>query len=154
MQKRRWMGYLLVYVMWLAILLLGIWFLLISRDALLGLADALMVDETTAHTWRLISLERFYLVGTGVVWLAVMVFSEAYLRRGVVRGQLVPRFSRIFGVVILLVFVADVTLFALQGLQGGWLRWIIPVVEIALGVVCVREGRKAPSVWADIKASD
>jgi hypothetical protein len=154
MQKRRWMGYPLVYAMWLAILLLGVWFLLTSRDALLGLVDMLDVNETTSHAWRLISMERFYLVGAGMVWLVVMVFSEAYLRRGVARGRLVSRFARIFGVVVLLTFVADVTLFALQGFQGGWLRWLIPAAELALGVVCVREGRKAPSVWADIKASN
>jgi hypothetical protein len=153
-QKRRWIRYPLVYAMWLAILLLGIWFLLISRDALLGLIDVLMADETTSHTWRLISFERFYLVGAGLVWLVVMVFSELYLRRGVARGKLVPRFARIFGVVMLLVFVSDAVIFALQGLTGGWLRWLILAVELALGVICVREGRKAPSIWAAIKASN
>lgn len=154
LQERRWILYPLVYAMWLAILLLGIWFLLISRDALLGLIDALMVDESTSHAWRLISFERFYMFGAGLIWLVVMVFSELYLRRGVARGELVPRFARIFGVLVLLVFVVDAIIFAMQGLPGGWLRWLILAVELALGVICVREGRKAPSVWAVIKASD
>jgi hypothetical protein len=154
MREQKLLKYLLVYAMWAAILGLGLWFLLVSRDALLGLLASLMEGRSTSDTWRLISAERFYMVGAGLIWLALMVISESYLRRGVRRGLLWERFARIFGVELLMLFVADAVLFVLQGAWGSLLRWLILAVELGLGIGCVRYARPAPPLWADMKASD
>lgn len=154
MRKHQVLRYALVYGMWLVVMAVGLWLLLVSRDVVLGAVARLLVDDSTAHTWQLVSVERFYMVGAGLLWLVMTVVSEAYLRRGVDRGGLLRRFARMLAPQLLLLFAVDAALFALQGLQGGPLRWLILIVELGLGIGSLIVARGAPGVWADMKASD
>lgn len=155
MLKRRWLGYLLAYGMWAVVLALGIWFLLFSRETVLGIADALMTDTTSARYWRLTSLERFYVIGVGLVWTAIMIISEVYFRHGVSRGQLLQRFARILGPELLLIFIADAGLLVVMGFDAAtWSRWLILIAELALGVIFVLVGRSAPSLRSDLLSGE
>ncbi len=145
----------MAYAVWIVVALLGIWFLLLSRNAVLGVFAALVGHETLTHLHQIRALERFYLIGMGLAWLAMVIAAEVYFQNGVQRGQLFERFARLLGVVVLLIFVADATLLIVQGLGAAdWSRWLILGVELALGVFCVRAARASPSIVSDFLIGD
>ncbi|MGC9522212.1 MAG: hypothetical protein ACP5HG_10095 [Anaerolineae bacterium] len=155
MRTRRWLQYVLAYAMWAVVLALGIWLLLLSRDAVVAVFSALLVEDSTARTWTIVSVERFYVIGAGLAWLALMILSELYFRNGVRRGRLFPRFARILGIELLLLFIVDFTLFALQGMGlEVWSRWLILGVELVLGVACVLLACSSPRLISDVRSSE
>ena len=157
MRKQIWIRHLLAYLAWAAVLALGIWVLLLSRDAVLGVVATLTADtpSVVARTWRLTAVERFYVIAAGLVWLAMMVAVEFYFRNGIHHGQLRQRFARVFGAEMLVLFVSDAVLFVVQGLGTVvWLRWVILGAELVLGVLAAELGRSAPAILRDIKKSD
>ena len=153
--KRTWPSYVLVYVMWVVTLALGIWVLLVSRDAIIGVASSIFVEASSARRWRISAVEKYFALGAGFVWLALMVFTELYFRNGVDRGQLIPRIARVLGLELIALFLFDAILFITQGLPSdAWVRWLLLVVELAAGVACLVVARPAPRLISDIKAGD
>jgi hypothetical protein len=85
-----------------------------------------------------VSEARFYdqafTIGIGLLWLIFMIVTEAYFREGAKRADLPRRVGRVIGPELLLIFLADLTLFWVQqGNVAGWLRWVILSSELALG---------------------
>jgi hypothetical protein len=152
--KRIWRD-LLVYLLWAVVLGLGIWLLLLSRNAVLSLFSVLSTDVTTARQGKLETLDKFYVISAGLAWLALMVLTEFYFRNGARRGDLLYRFARILGVELLLLFVVDGVLLVIMGLGAAtWLRWLILVAELALAVACLLFARPAPSPLSDIRRGE
>ncbi len=153
--KCTWLSYVLVYVMWVLVLALGIWVLLVSRDAIVGVASLVFVQVSSARAWRISAVEKYYVLGAGFVWLGLMVFSELYFRNGVRRGRLIPRIARFLGAELLALSVFDAILFVTQGLPAeAWLRWLILGSELAFGVICLVIARPSPRVISDVQAGD
>ena len=153
--KCTWLSYVLVYVMWVLVLALGIWVLLVSRDAIVGVASLVFVQVSSARAWRISAVEKYYVLGAGFVWLGLMVFSELYFRNGVRRGRLVPRIARVLGAELLALSVFDAILFVTQGLPAeAWLRWLILGSELVFGVICLAVARPSPRVISDVQAGD
>jgi hypothetical protein len=135
--KRIWLRYVLAYLMWGVVLALGIWFIVISRNGLLGAFGTFYVGGSMSRVWQSRFYDRVYIIAVGLLWLVLMVFAEAYFREGVPRRQLLKRFARVVGPEILLILAADLFLFWLQGGVGHWLRWFILGSELVVGVLLV-----------------
>ncbi len=135
---KQWLQYILAYLMWTLNLLIGIWFILISREFLLGFLGINYVGQNLARAYRVGLLDKVYLVAIGLAWLILMIVMENDFRSSVKKGTLIKRFARIAGPEFLLVFLADVGLLALQGLNSAiWLRWLALLIELGLGAACI-----------------
>lgn len=155
MRKTRLLHHVLVYVMWVVVLALGLWVLLLSRDVVVAVASALFVEESSARFWRITSVERFYILGAGLAWLALMILSEFYFRNGVRQGRLFVRFARVLGIELVILFVVDGVLYIAQGLPAeAWVRWLILGAELALGVASLVFARSSSSLISDITSGD
>lgn len=126
--------YLAVYVLWLIVLALGIWLILISRSALLGLAVKYYVDEKFMRQTLVIFLDKSYFFVMGLCWLVLMIFSEEFFRRGARKGGLLARFAIIGGIQFLLIFLFDLIIFFLQNGTLDPVRLLIMIIEITLGI--------------------
>ena len=83
----------------------------------------------------------FFLI-LGLGWLVFMIIVEAYFRAGARHEDLLKRFARVTGPVLLSIFGVDLILFWLQGVGGGnWFRWFILAAELGLGIALLVSAR-------------
>lgn len=150
---KKWILYLLAYLIWLITMLLALWIFLLARDVLPNFLA--VVFENTFEMNKLAGfLDRAIALVLGIAWLVVMIVSEETYRTGVINRKLGERSASIVGAEFLVVFILDFSLFLLVGteylvvifrnfrqliLQGGnsitWLSWIILSVELAVGLL-------------------
>ena len=131
---KNWPVYLLAYSLWIISFLLWLWFILIGRNALLGLLQTYYLDGTFQVDKMVQLWDRVYLFSTGLAWLALMVITENSFRQGIKRGDLARRVGRIMGPEFLLIFAADAILAFLFGFESiPWSRWLVLLVELAAG---------------------
>jgi hypothetical protein len=135
MTKGSWLGYIAAFLMWAAVLALGLWFMLIGREGLLGALSAFYVGDSLPRAWQVRFLDKVFWIVLGLLWMVLMVVGEEYLRRGVAERDLLKRFAKIVGPELLLIFAVDLFLFWLQGFGGlSWMRWLILGGELLIGV--------------------
>jgi hypothetical protein len=136
MTKRYWPAhaavYVAAYVAWLLLLVLGLWILVVAREAFTGLA-ARYVGDSLSRGWQAGFVDKVLVVLAGLAWLAFMVLTEEYFREGAKRRVLRWRLGRVAGAEILLLFLTDLSLALLRGF-GGWLRILILAAELAAGL--------------------
>jgi hypothetical protein len=131
-------SYAAAYLLWIITLLLGLWFLLLSRDGFLGFLSAFYIDHAIERAWQVRFGDKAFTIALGAAWLVLMIVSENSYRTGVRRGDFGARFARITGPLLLLVFAADAFLLWLQGAGNlNWLRGFILGVELIAGVALV-----------------
>jgi len=82
------------YVLWTIVIALGIGCLLAAR----GTINVLWIFLTW-NRWTLRAIDRWSLLLMGIVWLAVIIFAEEYLRLGADKSPLTlyKRFAKIVG---------------------------------------------------------
>lgn len=146
-------GYVTAYLMWVIVLLLGLWFLLVSRTGFLSALAVYHSAETVSGVWQVRLLDQAYSVTVGLIWLVLMTVTEPYFRKGVRRGVLLTRFATIVGPEILLILVADLFLLWLQGGSRVWSRWLILGGELVIGVGLVLFARYSRARKPDEVAS-
>lgn len=132
--------YALAYLMWVVVMALGIWFIVISRNGLLGafgVYGARYVESAVTRAWLERFYDKVYVILVGLLWLALTVVAEAYFREGVRRRTLLRRFARIAGLELLLIFLADLFLLWVQGWNATWPRWLILGSELVSGIALV-----------------
>ena len=115
MVKKPWFGYISAYLFWAISLAVALWFLALARNTVpLLIANLLIQDPTHARTLQII-IDRVLILVGGIGWLAFMAIIEQYFRKGVIQECLCGRISRVFGILLVLIFLAD----SLQMLQTG-----------------------------------
>ena len=136
--------YVIAYGMWFVDLGLATWLFYISRTALLAFL-ALSYDQADyQYPMRADVADKIFTLLLGIGWLAFMVITEEYFRAGAHKESLMKRFARVTGSILLTIFFLDLTLFWLQGIEGGdWLRWLILSAELVIGLVLVLYGKKS-----------
>jgi hypothetical protein len=128
--------YVGAYVLWLADLGLTFWLLFITRTVFLDIFALFYKDGAWVFSRRVDLVDKFFTIILGLGWLVFMIVTEGYFRAGVLRDDLLIRFARVTGPVLLAIFGVDLILFWLQGVGGGdWLRWLILAAELGLGIV-------------------
>ena len=86
--------------------------------------------------------DKVFSILLGLAWLVFMIIVEAYFRAGASRDDLLKRFARVTGPVLLGIFGVDLILFWLQGVGGGgWLRWSMLAAELGIGIILLMFAR-------------
>jgi hypothetical protein len=145
MVKTRWLNYVLFYLLWTVLIALGFWFLILSRETFLT-AAAYYAGDSFTRGWQTRFFDKafFLLVGLGV--LVFIYATEGYLRAGIEKRDMLRRFFKTSGWVLLAIFVMDLILMVLQQFAGGaWLRWVVLVAELGLGAGLTWIGRRKPA---------
>lgn len=144
MKQYKIVQYIGAYILWLIVLALGLWLIFISRSALLGLAAKYYVEGRFMRQTLVIFLDKSYFFVMGIIWLAVMVITEEYFRKGVGQNQLFRRFSAFAGIELLVIFCSDLILLFLQNWAIDALRLAILQIEliVGLGLVLYWRNRK------------
>lgn len=126
---------IIFYGGWIVDMLLTFWLAFLSREVLLEIFAKFYKDGSWSYPRWVGVIDRFYTVALGLAWLAFMVIIEEYLRRGIQKGDILKRFARITGPLLLCIFVVDLIMFWLQGIvSGDWLRWLILAAELFIGI--------------------
>ncbi len=130
------LGYLNAYILWIVVLLLGLWLAIISRSALLGFA-ALYAGELYSKQVVVRFWDKAYQVILGLAWLALMIICEEVFRKAVIKGNLLRKFTAVCGIELLLIFIFDFSLLVLQNWAILPLRLAVLILEFLLGVAFI-----------------
>jgi hypothetical protein len=133
------------YILWIADLGLTFWLIFISRTVYLGIFGLFYRPGAWAYSHRVDLADKVFLLILGLGWLVFMIIVEADFRAGARREDLLKRFARVTGPVLLSIFGVDLILFWLQGVAGGnWLRWSILAAELGFGIALLVSARPQP----------
>ena len=129
--------YVAAYIGWIADLGLALWFAYLCKTALLGIF-ALFYTGNLAYQNRVIFIDKVFTILLGLGWLVFMIATEAYFRTGIEKESQQKRFASLTGPLLLCIFVVDLILACIQGFGSeNWLRWLILVAELGIGIVLV-----------------
>jgi hypothetical protein len=139
--------YVSAYSMWIVVSGFVAWLFYLGRTVLLGL----LALSGQAGEWQFAKtvnlIDRVVTVVLGLGWLAFVIITEDYFRTTVKKENLLSRFARITGPVLLCIFVVDLVLFWLQGINSdNWLRWLFLAAELGGGIALVVAVRKTPII--------
>ena len=135
--------YVFAYGMWIVDMGLSLWLVYLSRTALLGLLAFFYTQGDYQYTKMVNLVDRIFVVVIGLGWLIFSIITEEFYRTGALKEDILKRFARITGPLLLSVFVVDLILFWLQGISAGdWLRWLIFAAELVVGLALVVFGKK------------
>lgn len=127
--------YASAYLMWIVDLGLTFWLGFISRTTFLGLLASSGRAGQLTYNHQAEFADKLFSIVLGLGWLVFMIATEAYFRTGVLRDDLLKRFARVTGPVLLCIFCVDLILFWLQGSSGGnLLRWFMLAAELGIGI--------------------
>jgi len=135
--KTPWSKYVIAYLAWILAFLLFLWFFIISRETVSNLLH-LSLGQTLQQIKMQEFLNRMYTFLAGIAWLIIMIVTENYFRHGAEKGDLARRTTRFIGVELALIFIADLILAIMVGLDILSLnRWILLIVEMvgAVGLI-------------------
>jgi hypothetical protein len=141
--------YSLAYVLWILDLGLGLWLFFISRTALLDILALSYRPGNFAYAHRVDFADKIFVITVGVGWLGLMIGIEYYYRTSALTGELLQRFARVTGLLLLCVFAVDLILFWVQGVgTSNWLRWLILAAELGAGaaLLVAVQRRFAPKI--------
>jgi hypothetical protein len=137
--------YLVAYGMWIVDMGLATWLFYISRTTLLALLAQFYKQGNYQYTKMVNLVDRVFVVVLGLGWLIFSVVTEDYYRKGALKEKTLKRFARVTGPLLLCVFVIDLMLFWLQGIEAGdLLRWLILAAELVIGLALIVSGKKDP----------
>ena len=126
------------YFLWVVDLALAFWLIFISRTAFLDIAALFYKEGALAYSHRVDFADKVFALILGLGWLVFMIITEAYFLAGALHDDLLKRFARVTGPVLLGIFCVDLILFWLQGVRGGdWLRWLILAAELGVGIALI-----------------
>ena len=135
--------YAIAYGMWLVDVGLSAWLVFVSRTALLTFLALFYEEGDFRYTKRADLTDNIFTLLLGLGWLALVVLTEGYYRAGALEENLQKRFARVTGPIVMCIFLVDLVLFGLQGFGGGdWLRWLILLAELVIGLVLILYARK------------
>jgi len=142
MAKTRWLEYVWFYLLWTVLIAMGFWFLILSRETFLTGA-AYYAGDSFTRGWQTRFFDKVFFLSAGIAVLVYFYATEGYLRAGIEKHDMLRRFSKTSGWMLLVIFVTDFILLALQQFAGGvWLRWIVLATELSLGVALSWLGRR------------
>lgn len=127
--KKSWIQYLFVYGMWSVFIILGILFLVISRNSLTGLLTLYTDSDNFQWSMMLKFIDRSYFLVAGVALFVMVIIIEEYYKRGVKAGVFWQRVFRSFGIEILLLFIVS--------LISAYLIGISPLIGLVLFSQCL-----------------
>ena len=130
--------YVSAYVLWIVDLGLTFWLIFISRTVFLDIFALFYKEGAWVYSRRVDLADKVFLLILGLGWLVFMIVVEEYFRAAALRDDLLKRFARVTGPVLLGIFGVDVLLFWVQGVgRDNWLRWLILAAELGIGIALI-----------------
>jgi hypothetical protein len=130
--------YAVAYAMWFANLGLSIWLFYISRTVLLTVFALFYQAGDWQYTKTVNLIDRVVTVVLGLGWLIFAIITEDLYRTGVKKENLLQRFAKATGPLLLCIFTVDLIFFWVQGIgTSNWLRWLILAAELGSGIALV-----------------
>jgi hypothetical protein len=135
MKTKMVLTYLFAYLMWVLSMALGVLFLLLGRTTFPFLIGSMLAEsDFDARQWA-IAIDRIFTLLAGMGLVFNMVVVENYFRSGVKRKDLTRRLARVFGIQLLLLFIADGTQqLLLASYTVNWPRLALLLLELAAGL--------------------
>lgn len=133
------------YLMWIVDLGLTLWLAFISRTVFLSILASSGKAGQLTYNHQADFADKLFSILLGLGWLGFMIAGEAYFRAGIARDDLLRRFARVTGPILLAIFAVDLILFWLQGVGGGnLLRWFLLAAELGAGIALLVSVRPRP----------
>lgn len=145
MQMKQISIYVIAYLLWIVAMILGVAFLLIGMNGIPQLLAPFF--SATEFNVRFMAgfINRIFLIVAGTGILIIIVAVESFFRHGAQSGTLWQRAARVFGPLLLLVFVADLCqVIFLRYPFGLNPRWLILALELAAALALSYFGYRQP----------
>lgn len=135
--------YAVAYATWIVSLLLWVWFMFLSRDAITNLLKIYYYQNSFQHGKAIQFFMQAWIFVTGIIWLILMVLVENYMREGVKKKNLAKRVGKVIAPELVLIFLSDLMLAFSQGFFNlPFLRWLILVLVLAAAIAMLWLAKK------------
>jgi hypothetical protein len=109
------LNYFFIYLVWVFICALGLWTAFLIRDSIFNTLMVVYAKDEITRFWVVRALDKFVFIGLGLIWLALVVIVEDYLKNSLEKNDLFKRFAWIGGIEIALFSLLNFFLYT----QGG-----------------------------------
>jgi hypothetical protein len=140
MNKQNWAKYLIAYGMWAVFILLGILFLVVSRNSLGEYLNSYYIQGNFQHGKEAQFINQAYFLIISIVLLIVVIVVEEYFKNGARKDKLASRVARVIGIEILVICAVSTANAFMLGFSP--LILLMLVGELALGAALVWFGFK------------
>lgn len=132
------LAYVLSYIFW--VITAGTSFLLFlaGREFYLKVMAFIIRDR-----WIGNALDKFLFVGLAILWLAIVIYVEAYYREGVKKDSPVRRFLFVTGIQLLLLFIFHNVPLAIARIGLTPVEVLIALGELGGAVILILFGLKS-----------
>jgi hypothetical protein len=124
------LGYILCYILWVISTATTFLLFLAGRGFYLKVMAFIIRDR-----WIGNALDKFLFVGIAVLWLAIVIYIEAYYRAGVKKGDLLQRFLLVTGIELLCLFTFHNVPLALARIRFTLLEVMIALSELGGAII-------------------
>lgn len=147
MLKRKWLNYVIAYLLWFVTMAIGLWWFFITRSAFQAGLSVFYIKGSDYRAFQAGFYDKAFSLFLGLLWLILIVVSEERYRTGAERGDFYKRFASLVGPLLILVFAFDLILALLIGISMiSWSRWFILALELITGVMLLRFTRRQKSL--------
>ncbi|MCX7796088.1 MAG: hypothetical protein N2380_06170 [bacterium] len=129
---RKTLAYILCYIFWIITTATMFLLFLAGREFYLKVMAFFIRDR-----WVGSAIDRFLFVGIAILWLAIVIYAEAYYRNGVKKGDLIQRFLYITGIELLVLFVFHNVPLALARIAYTPLEITIALAELGGAIALI-----------------
>lgn len=127
---KRTLSYILCYIFWIISTATTFLLFLAGREFYLKVMAFVIRDR-----WIGNALDKFLFVGIAILWLAIVIYIEAYYRAGIKKGDLAQRFLFVTGIELLCLFTFHNVPLAIARIGLTPLEAIIALTELGGAIV-------------------
>jgi hypothetical protein len=135
---------LIIYVLWIVDLALAVALMFISRTLFLQILALFYQPGNLTFGYKVGFADKIFSIVIGLLWLTFSIASEAYYRANALKQSPLKLFARVTAPVMLCLFIVDLSLSWLQGIGGGWMRWLILAAELGIGAALLVYANRKP----------
>jgi hypothetical protein len=143
---KKFINYVIAYIMWIVDIGLALLLFILSRNALLRFLGLFYKQGSPQYNYSVSFIDKIFSIALGLVWLAFVIFTEQYFRKGVTKETLFRQITRVTGSLLLGIFVVNLILQWLPGVSSNyWMNWFILATELVIGRTLVVFSKKKSS---------
>ncbi|MFN2233049.1 MAG: hypothetical protein ACK2U1_02385 [Anaerolineales bacterium] len=140
---RKFFMYVLTLSLWIIDFGLATWFAFITRTVLFAVPSLFFHPGNWQFPQRAEVMDTVFTLLLGIGLLAFLVITQEYYFKEVQQGDLIERFARITGPILIGIFIVDAVLFFMQGFDpSNWYRLLIILAELGVGIILIITSRK------------
>ncbi len=126
------LAYVLCYIFWF--ITIGITFLLFlaGREFYLKIMAFIVTNR-----WIGNAIDKFLFLGLAILWLAMVIYVEAYYREGVKNDSLINRFLFVTGIELLVLFIFHNVPLAIARIGFTPVEILIAIIELGGAIALI-----------------